>query len=74
MLFMAIDTMSVAVFAVFINSVNSVYAYKYLIGAYNALFTAIFKNKLTLFHLYVLIDLSIAIKRLCITKDLLCLI
>jgi len=43
MLFMAIDTMSVAVFAVFINSVNSVYAYKYLIGAYITLFTAIFK-------------------------------
>jgi len=43
MLFMAIDIVSVAVFAVFINSVNSVYAYKYLIGAYNALFTITFK-------------------------------
>ena len=59
MLFMASDTISVAIFIVFINSVNSVYAYKYLVGAYNALFTATFKNKLTLFHLYVLIDLSI---------------
>ena len=68
MLFMAIDTISVAVFAVFINSVNSVYAYKYLIGAYNALFTAIFKNKLTMFCLYVLIDLSIAIKPSSITE------